>query len=269
MKNFKSGKFKQMKKSISKVSSMILVVALLSSCALSFPRYAQQQTGGTINNNSAQIEALTRDDYKVLRTTRGQASTTRFYFLFIPIGKHKSNDELFENAYYDAVDKLPYADALILPRQKIKKFTIPLLLFNFNKRTTTVSGLGVSVNDKLVEKRDSEVPYRIADNFSLKPTANVKEFKGTKISSQKEFDQYFEKSTVDEADIDFSTHFAIAIVGKESKKIRTIDMNYLKFRGSNIELSYDSEMGDKRENKDQSILILVVDKKYQGEIVRI
>lgn len=268
MKSFHPDNFKQMKNRITKASSIILVVTLLSSCSLTIPRYTNQPSSVTFTNNGAQIEALKREDYKVLRKTEGKASTTRFYFLFIPIGRHKSNAELFENAYYSAVDNLPNADALILPRQKIKKYTIPLLLFNFNKRTTTVSGLGVTVNNKLLETQNSEIPYRIASNFFLKPTANIKEFKGIAIKSQEEFDQYFEKSTVDGADIDFSTHYTIAVVRKKSNRIGTIDMNYLKFRGANIELSYDYEKGDKQKNKDQSALILVVDKKYQGDIVR-
>lgn len=257
------------KKIIAIVSSITLVVTLFSSCSLTLPRNTNQPTGVTINNNNAQIEALKKEDYKVLRQTKGKASTTRFYFLFIPIGKHKSNAELFDNAYYKAVDNLHSADALLLPRQKIKKFTIPFILFNFNKRTTTVSGLGVSVNNKLAENQNTEIPYRIANNFFLKRNANIKEFKGTKIKSQKEFDKYFRKSTADDTDIDFSTQYAIVVVGKKSKRIGTIDMNYLKVRGSKIELSYDYEKGDKQKNKNQSTLILVVDKKYQGDLVRI
>ncbi|WP_339794451.1 hypothetical protein [uncultured Imperialibacter sp.] len=161
MKNLNSFKFEQLfyiKERMTKVSLVILVSTLLASCSLTLPRYSNQPTGVTINNDNAQIEALKREEYRVLKKTEGKASTTRFYLLFIPIGKHKSNSELFENAYYQAVDNLPNADALILPRQKIEKFTLPLLLFNFNRRTTTVSGLGVSVNDKLSENQDSEKP---------------------------------------------------------------------------------------------------------------
>lgn len=256
------------KRIIAIVSSITLVVTLFSSCSLTLPRNTNQPTGVTITNNNAQIEALKKEDYKVLRKTKGKASTTRFYFLFIPIGKHKSNNELYENAYYKAVDNLPNSDALILPRQKIKKFTIPLILLNFNKRTTTVSGLGITVKNKLLEKQDTEIPYRIANNFFLKRNANIKEFKGAMIKTQKEFDKYFEKSAIGKDDIDFSTHNTIVVVGKKSKKNSTIYLNYLKFRGPKIELSYNFEEGDKQKKKDQSVLILVVDKKYQGDIVR-
>jgi hypothetical protein len=128
-----------------------LVIIVLSSCSVSLPilsRTNQNQSNEFSINNASQIEALKRDDYNVLQTTTGCASTFRFYILFFPIGKYKTNLELYETAYYDAVNNLPNADALILPRQQIKKFTVPLLLINFNKREVTVSGVGISVKDK-------------------------------------------------------------------------------------------------------------------------
>lgn len=253
---------------IKAIFSALLITTLLSSCALSLPRFTKQSTGVTITNNNAQIEALKREDYQVLRKTKGKASSTRFYVLFFPIGKHKSNEELFENAYFDAVDNLPNADALILPRQKIKKFTIPLLLVNFSKSTVTVSGLGISVNGKLLDYQDSEIPYRVANNFYLKENANIGSLKGNKIKTQQEFDKYFENSSDGGPGIDFSTHYAIVVVGKESNRISSVDMNYLKFKGSKIELSYDYEKDEKLDNKERQILILAVDKKYQGDIVR-
>jgi len=135
------------------LSASILV---FSSCSVTLPFFSrtnQNQSNEFSISNSSQIEALHSNDYDVLQTTTGSASTSRFYFLFFPIGKHKSNSELFENAYYEAVDNLPNADALILPRQKIKKFTVPLLLVNYNRREVTVSGVGISVKDKVKEPK--------------------------------------------------------------------------------------------------------------------
>jgi hypothetical protein len=129
---------------------------VFSSCSVSLPFFSrtnQNQSNEFSISNSSQIDALHSNDYDVLQTTSGCASTSRFYFLFFPIGKHKSNSELFENAYYAAVENLPNADALILPRQKIKKFTVPLLLVNYNRREVTVSGVGISVKDKVLEPK--------------------------------------------------------------------------------------------------------------------
>ena len=131
------------------VTICIVITSFFASCSVSLPRFSKTTTGVTVTNDNAQIEALKREDYKVLKRTTGKASTTRCYILFFPIGKHKSNDELYDNAYYSAVENLDDADALILPHQKTKKLTIPLILFNYNRRTTTVTGVGISVKDKI------------------------------------------------------------------------------------------------------------------------
>lgn len=131
-----------------KYMTLFLSVVLLSSCSILNPNLGSTNTAVTIENSSSHIEALKRDDYDVMKTTMGKASSSTFYLLFFPIGKHKSSEEIYNNAYYKAVENLPGADALILPRTKNKKFFIPLLLINYSRRTTEVSGLGVSVKGK-------------------------------------------------------------------------------------------------------------------------
>ena len=88
---------------------------------------------------------MKREDYDILTTATGRASTSKFYLLFIPIGNHKSNAELYNNAYYDAIANVPNADGLILSRQKNSKLIIPLILINYYKRDITVSGIAISV----------------------------------------------------------------------------------------------------------------------------
>lgn len=244
----------------------IIASIVLSSCSVALPSFSKTSTGVTVTNNVAQVEALSKDDYTVLRTTSGKASTVRCYILFIPIGKHKTNVELYENAYYNAVDNLPNADALLLPRQKTKRLTIPLILFNYSKRTTTVSGVGISIDNKVLENNESEIPYDIANNYSLNPNSKVNRLKGLKITSQQEFDKYFVAGT-DASPIDFSKQYAIAVIGKESKKSAIYNVNYLKLKGSGLEVSYDLEEGEKRERSEKPNLIILVDKKYQGDII--
>ncbi len=124
----------------------LLVLFITSSCSISLPRITTTTPSETVTNDISQVASLKREEYTILGTTTGKASTTRFYVLFIPIGKHKTNSELFDNAYYEAVENLPNADAMIFPRQRTNKLTIPLLLLNYNKRTTTVTGVGISVD---------------------------------------------------------------------------------------------------------------------------
>jgi hypothetical protein len=137
-------------KTVFLLSAFLMILS--SSCSIALPSRISQKSETTIHNNAPQIEPLKRKDYTVLRQTKGKASTNRYYILFFPVGKYKSNEELYENAYDCAVGNLPDADALILPRQKTKKLTIPLILLNYNRRTVTVTGVGISVKDKIFKE---------------------------------------------------------------------------------------------------------------------
>jgi hypothetical protein len=245
------------------------VIIVLSSCSVLPNR--QNITNEYSINNISQIEALKRDDYNVLRTTSGTAATSRFYLFIFPMGKHKTNTELYQNAYYDAVDNLPNADALILPRQTIKKFILPLILFNYSRREVTVTGVGISIKDKIMENVDLEVPFLLARNYSVKTTFKNDRTTIHKITTQPDFDMIFEKSiTMDEnikpTSIDFSKQYVITIINKANKNNSVINVNFLKVQGEAIILEYKIVKGEKLIDKAQPFIILVVDKKYQGNI---
>jgi hypothetical protein len=258
-----------MKKSSSlRILLLSIAVIELSSCSVLPNR--QNVTNEYSINNISQIEALTREDYDVLRTTSGSAATSRFYLFIFPMGKHKTNTELYQNAYYDAVDNLPNADALILPRQHIKKFVLPLILLNYSRREVTVTGVGISVKNKIMENLDLDVPFIVARDYSVKTTFDHK-LSSPKITTQHDFDLIFDKSTtIDEnltpTNIDFSKQYVITIINKASKNNSVINVNYLKVQGDEITLYYNEVKGDKQTDKTHPFIILVVDKKYQGNV---
>lgn len=172
---------------------IILSTALLvlSSCNVSLPTLSRMNQSNEISiNNISQIEALKREDYNLLRTTKGSASTSRYYILFSPIGKYKTNNELYENAYYDAVENLPNVDAPILPKQQIKKFTIPLILFNYSQRKIIVSGVGISIKGKVMENIDSQLPFTIAQNYTNKKNFCFKQPSNPKIHPKVNLKKY-------------------------------------------------------------------------------
>jgi hypothetical protein len=143
-----------MKKNILILFMAGIISFSLSSCSVTLPSFRKTNlnTDISINNASSQIEDLKREDYEILTTSTGSASSSKFYFLFIPIGNHKSNSELYDNAYYNAIEKIPNADGLILPRQKNKKLIIPLILINYYRRDIVVSGVAISVKGKTISK---------------------------------------------------------------------------------------------------------------------
>lgn len=131
-----------------------MIIVSLSSCSVTLPSFRKTNfnTDISINNTALQIEELKREDYEVITTTTGSASTSKIYFLFFPIGNHKSNSELYDNAYYNAIEKIPEADGLILPRQKNRKLIIPLILINYYRRDIVVSGVAISVKGKTIPR---------------------------------------------------------------------------------------------------------------------
>lgn len=122
------------------------VLLFLTSCSnvglLTRTIQENKQSNSFLNDN---FEPLKRNDYKLLSTTTGYAQTRQFYILFIPIGKSKTNQELESNAYNQAVENCSGADAIILPRTKYKRFSIPLLLVNYSSRSVTINGRGVNI----------------------------------------------------------------------------------------------------------------------------
>lgn len=131
-----------------------IIISSLSSCSVTLPSFRKPNfnTDISISNASSQIEELKREDYEVLTTATGSAGTSKIYILFFPIGNHKSNSELYDNAYYNAIEKIPNADGLILPRQKNKKLIIPLVLINYYRRDVVVSGVAISVKGKTIPR---------------------------------------------------------------------------------------------------------------------
>lgn len=262
-------------KHIAIIAVIAIISTLLSSC-LSLPSFSRRNQSLnneiSINTVTSQIEALRREDYNTLRTTTGSSSTTRFSILFFPIGKYKTNSELYENAYYDAVDNLPNADALILPRQQITKVTIPLILVNYSKRKITVTGVGISVKGKVLENNETDVPFTIAEHYEVKKDVNIKQLSKSKITNQLEFESMFEKipANNNEANtptaIDFSKQYVIAVIRKPTRRNTLIKARSLKIDRDQITLAYKTEEGEKMDKKAHPLLLLLIDKKFQGDI---
>lgn len=130
-----------------KIAYLIAIAFAIQSCGVTLPAIRKTNVNSNIvvNDAASQIEPLKFSEYKVLKSTEGKAVTNRFYFLFIPLGKMKSETELYENAYYDAVSNCDSADAIILPMRKNKKLTIPLLIVNYQRKEVVVKGVAVQV----------------------------------------------------------------------------------------------------------------------------
>lgn len=119
-----------MKKGILYLATSVSLILLLSSCSTS------RELQGAEEMSIAKID---RNEYVLLDRVESKASSTRVWFLFIPFGG-KSPEVLKEKAYHRALKELPYADGIIDPSYNYKKFSVPLILLNFNFRKVEMTG---------------------------------------------------------------------------------------------------------------------------------
>lgn len=115
-----------MKKTLIALSTIVM----LTSCI----------TGTKISAVSG-VENLKRDDYTIADEQTVKASVHRFYVLFIPIVRVGGKTEEARDA--KALEKIlskDKADGVIAAKYVHKKWCVPLIIFNYSNRTTTLSG---------------------------------------------------------------------------------------------------------------------------------
>jgi hypothetical protein len=112
------------------LGTLIMMIGILSSCSSS------KEFQGAEN---ASVSQLKRSEYVLMDRVDSKASSTKVWFLFIPFGG-KSPEALKEKAYHRALDKSPSADGIIDPSYNYRKFSIPLIILNFNFRKMEMTG---------------------------------------------------------------------------------------------------------------------------------
>ena len=132
-----------------KVLATILIAALMSGCATTL-----QMDRGTVYT----VANLERDQYEILGEAQGEASIT-YVFFFIPIGAKPEMGILYNPqiaipfgsatgqvkgmALYEAIESVPGADMIIVPRYESKLKGFPPFYW-----TTTVKVKGKAVKIK-------------------------------------------------------------------------------------------------------------------------
>jgi len=98
-------------------------------------------TRSNIVSQETQLAAFDRDDYELLPQVEGKASSTKIWFLFIPIGG-KNDKKLEQKAYNKAVEQIKEADGLLDTRYEHKKLVIPLIVVTPVIKRTKAVGRG-------------------------------------------------------------------------------------------------------------------------------
>ncbi len=101
----------------------------------------------SISQQDRDIATLQRDEYEVIETSIGANKARSIFFLTLPVGSHTTHEEQVDSAYYQAVDRIPECDALMMPRVDTKRIFVPLLIVNIVIRKTQVKGRCVHIKD--------------------------------------------------------------------------------------------------------------------------
>lgn len=100
-----------------------------------------------VNQTGRDIATLERHEYEVIETSIGMNKSTGIFVLTLPVGSHTTPGEQVDSAYYNAVDRIPECDAMLMPRVDVKRTLVPLLLINIVVKKTTVKGRCIHIKD--------------------------------------------------------------------------------------------------------------------------
>ncbi|MGH2666453.1 hypothetical protein [Flavobacterium sp.] len=118
----------------------------------------------------------------------------------------------------------------------------------------------------------ADVPFTEAKNYFVKNTFKEDQLTNPKISTQAAFDAIFGIARTMKEDgkptsIDFTKQYVIAIVNPVTDLETKLSAVTLKQKDNAIILNYDVQEGEKQSYSTQPLLLLIVDAKYQGEII--
>ncbi|MFC4163644.1 hypothetical protein ACFOWU_08270 [Epilithonimonas zeae] len=138
---------------------------------------------------------------------------------------------------------------------------IALLLILINCNSSVKSG------DSILNQ---EIPYKEAKNYFVKNNMDAA-IDDPKFETQEEFDQVFGMATTmgdkgKPTPIDFSKEFVVAQI--EDPSNQSIELKPVSIRkNSNIlEIKYKKVVGESQSYTTQTAMILIIDKKYDGDV---
>jgi len=146
--------------------------------------------------------------------------------------------------------------------------TLVILLLACNAKNTDSS---VADEVQVEAQVAKDIPFQIAQKYFLK--TSVKQIADPKIDSKEEFDALFGSATTmgeggTPTEIDFSKEYVIAISKPENEFATVLHADKIvQHEAGELVVNYKVEVGPKQSYTSVPLLLLVVDKAIQGEIV--
>jgi hypothetical protein len=126
-------------------------------------------------------------------------------------------------------------------------------------------------NSTRIIDSETEVPYKEAKNYFVKNTFHEDQLQNPKIETQDKLEEIFGMASVMGADgtptkIDFAKQYAIAVIGKVTDTATTYTVRNLIQKLGVIQLDLAIDTGTKQSYTTQPFILLIVDRKYEGEV---
>lgn len=115
------------------------------------------------------------------------------------------------------------------------------------------------------------IPFIEAKGYFVKNNVEGSALTNPKITTKEDFDRFFGMATVMGKDgkptnIDFSNQYVIAVIAEKAQKQTFLQTVSLLQQGKNIVLTYKETQGQLQSFTTQPKLLLVLDKKYDGDV---
>jgi hypothetical protein len=132
-------------------------------------------------------------------------------------------------------------------------------------------GCGLAKQNGGKGKSPSEIPYTIAQRYFVKNGYNEEDLANPKITSSEKFNRLFGMATVmgkngAPTSIDFNRQFVVAVVGVLSDALIHYQVHSLTKEGETLVLRYTQRKDPPAGFGSQSLLLVVVDNKYDAEV---
>ncbi|QQT26195.1 hypothetical protein [Sphingobacterium spiritivorum] len=140
---------------------------------------------------------------------------------------------------------------------------------NTNQDNSSKNAADTSEN--VLSEKIADIPFTEAEHYFVKNTYTNSKPEELKITSQEEFDRIFGMAAVMGEDgtptsIDFAKVYVLAVIGTVTDTATTISASTLKQVGDHIVLDYTVKEAGKQSYTVHPVLMILVDKQYQGEV---
>ncbi len=129
------------------------------------------------------------------------------------------------------------------------------------------------VKKEEVKVNENAIPFVNAKNYFVKSSVKDSDLKTPKITTQEEFDNIFGGATVmgengKPTQIDFSNQFVVTYIHKETDLNTQLSVeSFVKNEKGELVFNYKITEGEQLTFTSRHLLIIVVDKKYEGTVI--